>query len=474
MLNLEESVVPDTGSAPAVGYTGSGGVALRDVNGVEHVRRTWPSLTRDNASPVFVGARTADLNGGPGDEVGKLDAVELVYSETIEGTPQASFFQVDGSQPDDVLLGADSVQLLVAEGPDYDTDATKAVSYTPGDLHDEAEGPGDTTDPAPAASTTADDGVGPAIVAAETVDSEGSPNGVVDGVKLTFSEPVTHVDGPSPAIGLTDPDLTVSAASAGATTEELVLTVQQALSPNGGAKPQITVTAPDRVPDGVGNGALQTPFTAVADKVAPVLVDARFGEVASGICAAGAGGGQDCVRATWSEPVSAPADSSGLSLSSPFAVGDMLTFAAGPHVDALAAGDPDRDSTGEVTYTPGGSGDVSDLAGNASLGPATIEVGPACEDPGQEPNDSQLALESPAQQLPGLHGARLCSRRGLVPCDRERWKSKHLRRSEPSARHERAPLQWRGCARSPSRRPTASERPIGSIYRHRTASTGSR
>ena len=48
---------PDTGSAPAVGYNGQGGVALRDANGVEHANRSWPSLTRDAVAPQLRGRR---------------------------------------------------------------------------------------------------------------------------------------------------------------------------------------------------------------------------------------------------------------------------------------------------------------------------------------------------------------------------------------------------------------------------------
>ncbi len=87
---------PTRAPRPAVGYNGQGGVRLYDANGVEHANRSWPSLTRDAVAPQFVDARTADLNADTGNEIGKLDAVELVYSEEITGTPDVTDFQVHG------------------------------------------------------------------------------------------------------------------------------------------------------------------------------------------------------------------------------------------------------------------------------------------------------------------------------------------------------------------------------------------
>ena len=82
----------------------------------------------------------------------------------------------------------------------FDTDATPDVSYDagPGDLHDEAEGIGDTTADAPCVATeTPLDKAAPILVAAKTADlttpSVGSiPNGTIDAVLTTFSEPISH------------------------------------------------------------------------------------------------------------------------------------------------------------------------------------------------------------------------------------------------------------------------------------------
>ena len=80
-----------------------------------------------------------------------------------------------GRTIDAIAFAPDSVKIEMTEAAGFDTDITLPVSYTPGDLHDVAEGPGDTADPAPAANTTAVDGAEPAIVAAQTADTRRAP-----------------------------------------------------------------------------------------------------------------------------------------------------------------------------------------------------------------------------------------------------------------------------------------------------------
>ena len=328
-LNLDPKDDPDTGSAPAVGYNGQGGVRLFDANGVEHANRSWPSLTRDAVAPQFVDARTADLNADTGNEPGKVDAVELVYSEEITGTPDVNDFQVDGSAPASIDFEPDSVKLRIAEGSAYDTDVTLPISYTPGDLTDVAEGPGDTADAAPAAGGTAVDGAKPVIVEAETADTQGSPNGTVDHVGLKFSEPVTYSPG-LPAFSLTSPDMPVTGVAVDGPTD-LTLAVTEAGTPDGGAKPLVTVTDPARVTDAVGNTTPADPFGGTTDNVAPMLLSARLGEAAGGRCGTGVVNSRvDCVRGTWSEAVVQPAAFSSLSLST-FTITGMLDAEAGQH-----------------------------------------------------------------------------------------------------------------------------------------------
>ncbi len=268
-----------------------------------------------------------------------------------------------------------------------------------------AEGPGDTADPAPAASGTAADGASPALVEAETADT-GTPNGIVDHVSMKFSEPVTYAPG-LPAISLTSPDITVSAITTDGPTD-LTATVTESGAPDGGAKPVITVTAPTRVTDAFGNTALPDPFGATTDNVAPVLVSARLGEAASGRCGTDVQNGRvDCVRGTWSEPVVQPAVFSALSLST-FTIDSMLDPEAdSADVDAgfVEGSTPNRDTNSQLTYTGGGAGEVLDSAGIPSLTPATVTAGSVCKDFTHEPNDSkdianpQLTQEQGTEKL---------------------------------------------------------------------------
>ena len=392
-MRLAEASAPDTGSAPAVGYNGQGGVALRDANGVEHANVSWPNLTRDAVAPTFVGGRTADLNADPGDEVGKVDAVELVYSEEVEGTPLISDFSVPGRTIDAIDFSPDSVKIKVTEAAGFDTDTTVPVTYTPGDLHDVAEGPGDLADPAPAADTTAVDGAEPAIVAAQTEDTAPGPNGKVDHVQMTFSEPVAYTAGPTFPLTLAAPGLDLSGLVVDGPIQ-LTATVLEPPDPNGGAKPEITVSDTARITDlaAIPNEARPGPFTATADGVKPALVSARFGEAVSGACGTSAVDSiVDCIRATWSEPIVQPATHSALSLTG-FTLNNLLTPPGDTDIDAAftpPGSTPDRDRVGNLDYTGGGADEIVDLAGNPSITPGNAFVGPVCSDGGSEPNDTQ-------------------------------------------------------------------------------------
>jgi hypothetical protein len=358
---------------------------------VEHANRSWPNLTRDAVAPDFVGARTADLNADTGNQVGKVDAVELVYSEEITGTPDVSDFKVNGVDPAAIAFDPQSVQLRVAEGFAYDTDVTMPVSYVPGDLTDVAEGPGDTVDAAPPAAVVAADGAEPAIVEAKTADTQGAANGKVDHVQMTFSEPITYVVPGLPAIDLTVPDMVPTAFTVDSATQ-LTATVSEATAPDGGAKPTLTVNDPARITDGADNGARTDPFVGTADEVAPVLVSARMGEAVSGACGTAVVNGKlDCVRGTWSETVVQPSGFSSMALGSPFTLSSLLTPPAGADVDAgFAEGSgPDRDRSSILAYTGGGADEVLDLAGNPSLTPDSKPASAVCQDAIHEPNDTK-------------------------------------------------------------------------------------
>ncbi len=389
-LRLTERPDPDTGSAPSVSYTGLGGVALRDANGVEHPGRAYAGLTRDAVAPTFVGGQTADLDALPGNVAGRVDAVELVYSEEVTGSSNPAFFSVPGRTIDSVAFQPDSVKIRVQEiSSGFDTDTTVPVSYTPGDVTDVAEGPGDTADPAPAANTTATDSASPAVVSAETADT-GTPNGKIDRVQVSFSEPVSYSAPTPPGISLSD-SLDVSAVAVDSPTS-LTATVDEDIAANGGLMPDVTVD-PDSVSDlaATPNPARAGAFTGTTDGVRPALVTARFGEAAAGACGTAAVDGTvDCLRATWSEPVIQPGSHAALSLSDAPLTG--LLGGSGADVDATFAPgpDPDRNREASLDYTGGGAGEVLDVAGNPSLTPGNATVLAACAElgsPGYEPND---------------------------------------------------------------------------------------
>ena len=140
---------------------------------------------------------------------GKLDAVDIEWSEQVTGATGTAPYTVAGrTLGANVSFGGATTRVPFVEDPaQFDTDATPQVSYDagPGDLHDVAEGLGDTTADAPSVATeTPLDKAAPILVVAKTADlstpSVGTrPNGTIDAVLATFSEPISHsVDGLSP------------------------------------------------------------------------------------------------------------------------------------------------------------------------------------------------------------------------------------------------------------------------------------
>ena len=275
VLNLTESDDPDTGTRAGDRLQRQGGVSCFDANGVEHANRSWPNLTRDAVAPKFVGARTADLNADTGNEIGKVDAVELVYSEEITGTPDVNDFQVDGAAPRERSTSTRQREAAHRRGLGLRHRRHAARLLHARRPEGRRGGPRRHRRRGARRGGTAADGAKPAIVEAETADTEGSPNGTVDHVGMKFSEPVTYIPG-LPAIGLTSPDMAATGV---------------AVDGPGGADPrgteaagarwrrqaQVTVTDPARVTDAVGNTAPADPFGGTTDNVAPMLVGATPG-----------------------------------------------------------------------------------------------------------------------------------------------------------------------------------------------------
>lgn len=383
-VRLQESATPDTGSAPAISYDGGGGVELRDLNGVSHAARGYPGLTRDAVAPQFVGGRTADRDALVGNLPGRIDAVDLVYSEQVTGTPDISDFTVGGGRTvQSIAFGPDSVQIRVGEGPGPDTATTLPVSYTPGDVADIPEGPGDTAAAAPAANVVAADGAGPAIVGGATVD--GDTDGIVDRVDVELSEPFVYAPG-EPALGLSDGLVVTDVALNGGL--GLRLTVAPAEDGNGGLTPSVTATHAARLTDLAtpANPARDGASAAVSDGVRPILIAARTGGQSGAACGSGSPSDDvDCVRAQWSEAVAQPASAAAFTLPG-FTLLGLLPGIGGDSTD-LEIAPAARDQQSTLTYTGGGPGAVEDLEGNPGLD-ATVAVAAACEDAaGTEPND---------------------------------------------------------------------------------------
>ncbi len=133
---------------------------------------------------------------------GKLDAIDIEWSERVTGATGTAPYTVAGrTLGANVSFGSSTTRVPFVEDPaQFDTDATPNVSYDagPGDLHDEAEGLGDTTADAPSvAAETPLDKAAPILVSAKTADlttpSAGNvPNGTIDAVLATFSESIEH------------------------------------------------------------------------------------------------------------------------------------------------------------------------------------------------------------------------------------------------------------------------------------------
>ena len=380
-LELQEGAAADTGDAPAVGYTGAG-TPVRDVSGNESPVRSYPGLTRDAAAPRLEAARTGD-----GDTDGQIDRVDVVYSEAVTAT---NGFTVSGRTIQSTSITGNSVRLAFADSGTSDSDARPGVTYSPGDVADIPEGPGDTAQAGQSFNVgSAQDGAGPVIVAARTLDT--NANAILDGVRATFSEPVAHPsDVAAPfSLGIAQRAEQSVSDPQGADQDELTVTVAEATAPDGGFRPAVDVLAGGDVRDAAtpSNPAVALTFSNTADGVAPRLVSAQLGEQ-PGVGSCGASppqdGRLDCVSARFSEPVSHPGDPS-----SPFALSlDNFTVSQFPLVNQSDTIDlplntgaaPDRDRGSNITYSaPTGVTRVSDPAGNDALD-FTLPAARACTD----------------------------------------------------------------------------------------------
>ena len=388
-LELQVSGAPDTGTAPTVQYTG-GGTPMTDSSGNQSPARSYPGLTRDGAAPWRESVRTGDA-----DTDGRIDRVDVRYSETVTGT---GGFDVAGRSLSPPSTLDDTVRLPFGEAGAVDTDSRPGVTYTPGDVADEPEGPGDAPAGADAFDVSAADGVGPVIVAARTLDVD--TDGILDGVRATFSEPLTHPADSAEPFALRIPDRTELNVSdpQGAQENQLTVSLAEAATPDGGFRPSVAVADASGLRDRAtpANNAVPLTFTNTADGVAPRLVSAQLGEKPSGgPCgqSPAQNGRLDCVRARFSEPISHSGDDA-----EPFAFSlDSLTVADIPAVAEVEAIDvlidegttPDRDRGANITYAGAGVTKVVDPAGNEALDTTSLATARACADDVNDGSDAE-------------------------------------------------------------------------------------
>ena len=393
-LSLVEPDQADTGSAPAVSYAGGGG--LEDVAGVEAVARTYAGVTRDTLAPAFLAPETADVDGD-----GRIDRVDLLYSEDVQGGSGATPFAVSGRTVTGVEFSGARARIVIAEAGSPDTADRPSASYAPPAapaerVRDIAEGAGDSPQDAPAQSLVqSSDRAKPAIVQALTGDELGTADGRLDRVTLTFSEPVTHAAEPTGPFGITlEAPHAVSSVGA-ATGNVIVVQATQSPLPDGGSTPDVTVSDPSKVFDAADNPAYGGAFSGTADGVRPAILSARLGEVdGAGACAFAPpqNARVDCMSVRWSEPVTHPDDPSltigGFTVNGPIpGTADALVT----NVPLVEGATPDRSATGTVAYTAPAGVPVLDAAGLEAIDTApSIPAVAACGDDTNEENDSRL------------------------------------------------------------------------------------
>ena len=433
-VDLVEPAAPDTGSAPDLTYDG-GTEPIRDLSGLEAAQRSYPSFTRDALPPRLVATSTGDA-----DFDGKLDAVEIEWSEQVTGATATAPYAVTGrTLGANVTFSGARTRVPFSEDPSqYDTHDTPAVAYDagPGDLRDVAEGAGDTAEDAPAVATqTPLDKAAPILVAAKTADLStpalgNTPNGTIDALFVTFSEPISHaVDGIGPfSLNVAGRNETDIEGDSGPTDRTLYARVAEGVTPDGGETPNVSVVSAgpvaDRIKDRAAtpNEARVMTFTGTADEVRPVLMSAQLGERATGgSCTKapvdGIDGEIDCVLATWSEEVEHAADaaapysisSSGWGIDAA-GIGQLLP-AKTLEVPLAVAGAKDRDRSGtSVSYDDAVDTPVIDDAAvpNESL-PGTRGAEAACRDTGLEGNDSMNVATNPDLETTSPSFQRKCA-----------------------------------------------------------------
>ena len=269
-------------------------------------------MTRDTLPPAFVAPETADTDGN-----GRIDRVDLRYSEDVQGGTSAAPFTVTGRTVTGVEFVGPRARIVIAEAGSPDTadrrrPATRLRALPADRVGTCAEGAGrhrPRTLPASRSSrpTTRP---GPAIVEAVTGDSSGAADGtgrprVAD---LLRAGDARRRSRPGRSrIALEAPHAVCVGVRRVSGDQHRREHEPRGLSPTAARRPTSRVSDPAKVTDAAGNPANGATFSGTRDGVRPVLLSARLGEVDGGRTRAWSRRPRtrivDCMSVDWSEAV---------------------------------------------------------------------------------------------------------------------------------------------------------------------------
>ena len=127
-VDLTEPAGADTGSAPDLSYAG-GADPITDAAGLEPAQTSYSGVTRDALAPRKVSTTTADA-----DVDGKIDAVDIEWSETVTGATGTAPYAITGrTLGANVSFGGATTRVPFTEDPaQFDTHDTPQIAYDAG------------------------------------------------------------------------------------------------------------------------------------------------------------------------------------------------------------------------------------------------------------------------------------------------------------------------------------------------------
>jgi hypothetical protein len=362
-VRIAEAAAADTGERPSVRYIPGAGFPVEDAAGNQAAEGFVSSA--DGVAPVLLSAATAD-----DDADGKIDGSVLRFSENVQ-------HGAEGGQSSFALTGYQVTAAGVASGGEIavdltekaapDSGATPAVAYTRDGVEDVRDAAGNAT---PDSSlTAADDGARPVVLSIQTADVD--DDGRIDSLATTWSEPLDHADDTSAPFAVSASGFSVARVRA-ASGNDLAVDLTEPAAHDTGSKPTLTyVGGAARIRDAAGLEPEQETWAGLTvDALAPRVVSATTGD-------SDADGELDSIAMKFSEAVVHAQEATPGSftagtftiLSAEAATGDSV------ELKLQQSGTGDTGLRPAVGYTPDGSEDVRDGAGNfapaASIAQAT-------------------------------------------------------------------------------------------------------